>query len=121
MRRLACLSALALSLWCCNRGSSSSTAAETPSKGSCNNAPKGFCNEFTGSQYTTPQVQMACKAQGVAFSAGLCPTDKLVGSCKVQAGAPLESMYRYYASFPGGVAAAEKQCSGLLKGVWTKP
>lgn len=96
-------------------------AASAAVRGSCNNAAKGFCNEFVGAQFTTDQITMACKAQGVAYTAGSCPTDKLVGSCRVYAGQPMDSTYRYYGGFPGGVAAAEKQCKDLLKGQWTKP
>lgn len=102
-------------------GKDSASAAAAPARGSCNNAAKGFCNEFLGAQFTADQVQLACKAQGVAHSTGACPTDKLVGTCHVYAGQPMDSMYRYYPGFPGGAAAAEKQCKDLLKGQWTKP
>lgn len=125
--RLACL-ALSLALLACNRDSPSSagggtgtTAAALSVKGSCNNAPKGFCNDFTGGQYNASQVEAACKLQGVAFSAAACPAAGRVGSCQVQAGQPLESHYRYYAAFPGGKAAAEAQCKNLLRGAWTSP
>lgn len=100
----------------CGKGGSSASV-----KGSCNFSAKGFCNDFTGSQYTQAQVQSACKAQGVTFSGGACPDAGRVGSCLVYAGAPTESHYRYYAAFPGGKAAAEQQCKGLLKGTWTSP
>lgn len=104
-------------------GGASGTTGSTASavKGSCNNGAKGFCNEFLGSSFTPEAVALACKAQSVPMVAGPCPTDKLVGSCHVYAGQPMDSMYRYYATFPGGAAAAEKQCKDLLKGQWQKP
>lgn len=102
----------------CSRDSSSPAAAV---KGSCNNPAKGFCNEFIGASFTTDQIQVACKAQGVAHAAGACPVERLVGSCHVYAGQPMDSMYRYYASFPGGAVAAEKQCRDLLRGQWQRP
>ena len=119
--------ALCAGLLACNRGESSpgngpsGAVAALSVKGSCNNAPRGFCNDFSGSQYTAAQVEAACKMQGVAYSAGACPAAGRVGSCLVQAGQPLESHYRYYGAFPGGKAAAETQCKGLLRGSWSSP
>jgi hypothetical protein len=98
---------------------SASAEAGGSVKGSCHNVPQGFCNEFTGSMYTPEQIKSACGQQGVSLLTGPCPGADRVGQCLVYAGMPTESRYHYYKSFPGGVAAAEKQCKELLKGTWT--
>ena len=93
--------------------------------GSCNNTASGFCNEFTGSSYRAANVERSCNKQKMKFLAGVCPTEKRVGSCVVYKGKNSESTYRYYIGFPGfgvkpkgGVAAeAEKQCANM-KGQW---
>lgn len=105
----------------CDRKSSTDAPPASADKGSCNNAPKGFCNDFTGSMYTVQSVQMACSAQKVAYSPGSCPTAGRTGTCLMYAGQPMESHYRYYGSFPGGAAAAEKQCKTVIKGAWSAP
>lgn len=105
----------------CDRKSGGEAPAAATGKGSCNNAPKGFCNDFTGAMYNEQNVQMACKAQSVAYTPTPCPTAGRVGTCLMYAGQPMESHYRYYAAFPGGVAAAEKQCKTQIKGAWSAP
>lgn len=135
---------MVLALLACKQGSADSTGsdargAEAPSaasvaapappipqspaklsvKGSCNNARQGFCNDFTGESYTRDQVEAACRAQKVEFSGEPCPAEGRVGTCLTRTGDPLESYYRYYSAFTGGQPAAEKQCTGLLKGEWT--
>ncbi|HVU03431.1 MAG TPA: hypothetical protein VHE30_16845, partial [Polyangiaceae bacterium] len=68
--------------------------------GSCDNAPAGFCNEFTGSGYTAAKTQSDCEALGanIQYLPGRCPTDGRVGTCVVYAGKASESYYRYYAT-----------------------
>jgi hypothetical protein len=110
-----------------NSGSTTARAATAATiAGSCNNAASGFCNEFTGSSYKAERVQRTCKGQGGVFLAGACPTEGRVGTCLVYKGRNDESLYRYYANFPGfgvkpkgGVAAAAKSQCADLKGEWT--
>jgi len=114
----------------CASSSGADDAAAAPAKlaGSCSNASAGFCNEFTGASYTPASVERDCKAlgAGIVFLPGACPTDSRVGTCLVRKRSSTESYYRYYASFPGtgtttpssAAAAAEKQCTGTLKGEW---
>jgi pyruvate/2-oxoacid:ferredoxin oxidoreductase beta subunit len=92
--------------------------------GSCSNVSSGFCNEFTGSSYTTKAVQRTCEKNKMVFLSGACPVENRVGSCLVYAGQIYESSYRYYANFPGthstkekATAAATEQCTSL-KGAW---
>ena len=96
-----------------------------PSAGSCNNAPMGFCNEFTGSSYDAKSTRRVCESQKNQFMSGTCPTESRVGACLVYKDKKTESNYVYYASYPGirlrgGAAAvteAAKQCV-QLKGEW---
>ncbi len=109
-------------------GYSDRTAAadiRAPSAGSCNNAPMGFCNEFTGSSYKAARVQRSCEMQKVQYLPGACPSEGRVGACVVYKGKNSESNYIYYTNFPGmrlrgGVtvaAEAAKQCV-QMKGEW---
>ena len=102
----------------------SNGGSSTALVGSCNNISGGFCNEFTGSSYTTKAVQRSCEKQKMVFIGGACPAENRVGSCLVYAGQIYESSYRYYANFPGthttrekATTAATKQCTSL-KGAW---
>ena len=104
----------------CSRESGPATSAA-----SCNNAPSGFCVEYTGSDYRAMKTQRICEAQKGEFLAGPCPTEGQVGSCIVQKGKNSEAFYRYYSGFPGlgvkptggAAAAGESQCT-MLKGEW---
>jgi hypothetical protein len=57
--------------------------------GSCSNVSSGFCNEFTGSSYTTKAVQRTCEKNKMVFLSGACPVENRVGSCLVYAGRPI--------------------------------
>lgn len=114
---------------CGERAGSASVAAVAgpgSSAGSCNNAPAGFCNEFTGASYKAATAQRSCEAQKMQYLAGGCPTVGQVGTCLVKKGTAAESTYRYYGTFPGmalpggvtAAASAQMQCSESLKGEW---
>lgn len=108
--------------------SASGAAAAVPGSfaGSCNNAPAGFCNEFTGASYKAATVQRSCEAQKMQYLSGACPTAGQVGTCVVKKGTATESAYRYYKTFPGmalpggvtAAASAQSQCTQSLKGEW---
>ena len=102
-------------LGCSARANSASSA------GGCNNAPMGFCNEFTGSSYKAAAVQRSCEAQKLQFVPGACPAEGRVGACLVYKGKDSESNNVYYSNFPGMqhgdlanvTASAAKQCTRM--------
>jgi hypothetical protein len=82
----------------------------------------GICYAFTGTANTDSKVakgnEMACKfLRGQLKQAGICPSARLLGRCKVVGGQPKEYVLHYYMGGKLNLAKAQEDCANPKSGL----